>query len=64
MVAVGAGAASTVNFERDVFPVLQRTCFECHGAEQNEGGLRLDVREGAFNGGENGATRAASFGCE
>ncbi len=35
----GAGA----DFGRDVFPVLQRACFECHGEEVQKGELRLDV---------------------
>ena len=47
--------AADVDFERDVYPVLQRACVECHGAEKKKGGLRLDVREAAFQGGENGA---------
>ena len=47
--------SAAVDFERDVYPVLQRVCFECHGAEKKKGGLRLDVREAALKGGENGA---------
>jgi len=49
-------AAENVDFARDVYPVLQRSCFECHGAEKHKGGLRLDVREAAFAGGDNGDT--------
>jgi len=36
----GAG----VDFSKEVFPVLQRACFECHGAEQSKGGMRLHER--------------------
>lgn len=32
------------DFAREVHPVLQRACFECHGAEQGRGGLRLHER--------------------
>ncbi len=43
-----------VDFARDVYPVLQRACFECHGAEKQKGKLRLDTREAAFKGGDSG----------
>ncbi|QEG01834.1 Planctomycete cytochrome C [Stieleria maiorica] len=34
-----------VEFGNQVYPILQRACFECHGAEKQEAGLRLDRRE-------------------
>ena len=40
-VAQGAGH---VGFTKDVLPVLQRHCFECHGPDVQEGGLRFDDR--------------------
>jgi hypothetical protein len=33
---------SAVNFSSDVFPILQRSCIECHGPKKQEGRLRLD----------------------
>jgi hypothetical protein len=36
------------DFAKDVFPIFQRACFECHGAELQKGKLRLDRREDAF----------------
>ncbi len=54
--AGSARAAESVDFARDVYPVLQRSCFECHGAEKHKGGLRLDEREAAFKGGDSGDT--------
>ena len=30
-------------FSKDVYPVLQRACFECHGPEKHKGDLRLDT---------------------
>ncbi len=34
--------AEQVDFARDVYPLLGRSCLECHGLEREEGGLRLD----------------------
>ena len=36
------GADTSVNFARDVKPLLARRCFSCHGPTASEGGLRLD----------------------
>ena len=46
--AASAVAGSAVDFGRDVFPILQRSCFECHGAEMQKGKLRLDERDVAL----------------
>jgi hypothetical protein len=43
-----AGAEPAVDFARDVYPIFQRSCFECHGAVKQKGKLRLDEREAAF----------------
>ncbi len=48
------GAPRTVDFSREVFPLLKRSCFECHGPQRVEGGLRLDRREDALRGGDSG----------
>lgn len=42
-------------FETHVRPVLVKKCLSCHGPQKQEGGLRLDSREGVLKGGENGA---------
>ena len=38
-------AESEIRFDRDVFGILRRSCFECHGDRKQEGHLRLDTRE-------------------
>ena len=40
--------AAPVDFAREVFPIIQRTCIECHGPELQKGKLRLDTRAAAF----------------
>src|SRR5688572_5283382 len=49
-----AAAREDVDFARDVYPLLKRACFDCHGKEKQEGGLRLDVRKDALRGGDSG----------
>lgn len=42
-------------FENDIRPLLIKRCFECHSAESEKGGLRLDSRGAILSGGESGA---------
>jgi hypothetical protein len=52
-----AGASSTgapVDFVRDIQPILEQRCIECHGATRARGSLRLDVRASVFRGGMTG----------
>ncbi len=56
---VGKKAASekqnAIDFVRDVQPIFKQTCLSCHGAEEQEGGLRLDLKQLALEGGDAGA---------
>ena len=47
-------------FEKSVRPILVETCLECHGSKKQEGKLRLDTREAALKGGENGPAFVAN----
>ena len=38
-----------VDFARDVMPLLQNNCIECHGPKKQKAGLRLDRRSSALN---------------
>jgi len=42
------------SFPGVVFPILEKHCFECHGAKKAKGGLRLDAKEAALAGGDSG----------
>jgi len=40
------------DFVREVKPIFEKHCYECHGAQKQKGGLRLDARAYALRGGE------------
>ncbi|MGB8852692.1 MAG: PSD1 and planctomycete cytochrome C domain-containing protein [Pirellulales bacterium] len=48
----GNTRAESVDFVRDVRPILQRHCHRCHGEAAEKSGLRLDVKAAAFRGGD------------
>ena len=49
-----APAEGTIDFGRDVQPILAERCYECHDAKKQKSGYRLDQREKAIGGGETG----------
>ena len=52
--ARGAAPAATMDFERDVWPILQEKCVTCHGPLDDFGKLRLDSKDRILKGGERG----------
>ncbi|MCE9605771.1 MAG: DUF1549 domain-containing protein [Planctomycetia bacterium] len=59
---VGNAAEPAISFDRDIAPILERRCLECHGAAsttandppETKGGLSLVTRAAALRGGESG----------
>ncbi|MEK6258380.1 MAG: PSD1 and planctomycete cytochrome C domain-containing protein [Planctomycetota bacterium] len=47
-------ASKSIDFTREVRPLLQRFCVECHGAKLQKGELRLDAKGLALKGGASG----------
>jgi hypothetical protein len=45
-----------LDFARDIQPILQAQCYECHGPKKARNGLRLDARAAAFKGGDSGSS--------
>jgi hypothetical protein len=43
-----------VDFVRQIQPILRRHCYQCHGHDVQEAGLRLDVKRRALAGGDDG----------
>ncbi len=44
----------TVDYVADVQPILAKSCYACHGPDKQRGGLRLDVKAAALQGGDTG----------
>jgi hypothetical protein len=47
-------AKKGLTYEKDIKPIFEASCFRCHGEERQKGKLRLDSREAALKGGEDG----------
>lgn len=52
LLSCGALSGDPIDFVREVRPIFEEHCYECHSAEKQKSGLRLDLRAQAFNGGE------------
>ncbi|MEQ1858815.1 MAG: PSD1 and planctomycete cytochrome C domain-containing protein [Chthoniobacteraceae bacterium] len=55
MAGVALGAGDPIEqFEREVRPILETHCFDCHGPDRQKGGLRLDDKPAMLGGGDSG----------
>jgi mono/diheme cytochrome c family protein len=52
------------DFVRNVQPIFVEHCYQCHGPDKQEAGLRLDQREAAVKGGDSGAWFVAGKSAE
>lgn len=43
-----------LTFEKDIKPLFEKSCVDCHGAEKPKGKLRLDTLAGTLKGGVDG----------
>jgi mono/diheme cytochrome c family protein len=50
----GLRAADKVDFTKQIRPIFQQNCVKCHGPEKQKAKLRLDSKEAAMKGGEDG----------
>ncbi len=55
-----AKANETIDYARQIKPVLQARCYACHGVLKQEAGLRLDTAALAIKGGDSGPAVVAS----
>jgi uncharacterized membrane protein len=53
-VASADAPAAAVSFAKDVMPIIQSRCINCHGGERIEAGLSLRTYEDIMAGSENG----------
>ncbi|NND97258.1 MAG: DUF1553 domain-containing protein [Pirellulaceae bacterium] len=49
-----AQAAEPVDFESDIVPIFEEHCWHCHGEDEQESDLRLDLRVKMLKGGNTG----------
>ena len=49
-----SGNQSSLGFTRDIKPIMEKFCFECHGMEKTESGLDLRTVKSMLKGGESG----------
>jgi len=52
--AVMTTAEGAPDFIREVAPLLEKSCLDCHGPEKQSGGIRLDQSQSAYAGGDSG----------
>jgi mono/diheme cytochrome c family protein len=54
LLAVSRASAASVDAERDIWPIFQSRCLECHGPDKQKASLRVDSREALLKGGDEG----------
>lgn len=49
-----ASKKTGLTFDKDIKPIFEKSCFECHGDKKQKAKLRLDSLAATLKGGENG----------
>jgi hypothetical protein len=49
---ISSRGAEPIDFVRDIRPIFETHCYDCHSGDEASGGLRLDVKSAAFKGGD------------
>jgi hypothetical protein len=49
-----SGTVRAADFDKDIRPVLEARCFDCHGEDKQKNGLRLDTVHGILKGSDSG----------
>jgi mono/diheme cytochrome c family protein len=52
--ACPAAGAASVDYARDIKPILAKNCYTCHGPRKQKSGFRLDTVAAAIEGGDSG----------
>jgi mono/diheme cytochrome c family protein len=47
-------SAAPADFKRDIQPIFQSRCYECHGEKKQKNGIRFDRKSSVFEGGDAG----------
>jgi mono/diheme cytochrome c family protein len=53
-------ATAAVDFDRQVRPIFEARCYECHGDKKQKSGIRFDQRDSVFAGGDSGKPLVAA----
>jgi mono/diheme cytochrome c family protein len=57
-------ASHTVDFAKEIKPILSTSCAQCHGRGKDKGGFKLDTRETFLKGGDSGPAAMPSKSAE
>jgi mono/diheme cytochrome c family protein len=52
--AAATAAVSTVDYAQEIQPMLERSCYDCHGGDRKKGKFSLATRESLLKGGQSG----------